>query len=195
MVDLVPKGSLFGHRAPVNAMAVTRSFSTLLSSSTDGAILLWDLNRLELVRVVAEGKPIDVRLFFPGQILLCANDSQCAVINDTTGTMLLCAGPKAALYTLNGDLLLEQHVCAEGDEAITSCAFYEGSGNEYLEQNLVFTGHRRGAVNVRLYLYYLPFVFVSSLTLPITDLEHCDPRRKVCARPYQAAEPFGFWWI
>ena len=54
----------------------------------------------------------------------------------------------ASLYTLNGELLLEQHVCAEGDEAVTSCAFYEGSGSEYLDQNLIFTGHKRGAVNV-----------------------------------------------
>ena len=61
---------------------------------------------------------------------------------------MLCRGPEVALFTLNGDLLLEQNVCAEGDEVITSCAFYEGAGNEYIEQNLVFTGHRRGVVNV-----------------------------------------------
>ena len=62
---------------------------------------------------------------------------------------MLCRGPEVALFTLNGELLLEQHVCVEGDETITACAFYEGVGNEYLQQNLVFTGHRRGVVNVR----------------------------------------------
>lgn len=54
------------------------------------------------------------------------------------------------LYTLNGDLILEQNVCnpTETDDYVFSCAFYEGSGNEWLEQELVFTGHRRGVVNV-----------------------------------------------
>ena len=62
---------------------------------------------------------------------------------------MLCRGPEVALFTLNGDLLLEQNVCTEDDEIITACAFYEGAGNEYIEQDLVFTGHRRGVVNVR----------------------------------------------
>ena len=91
-----------------------------------------------------------------------ANSYQVACINDTTGMILLCSGPAAALYTLNGDLLLEQHVCAEGDETITSCAFYEGSGSEYLEQDLIFTGHKRGAVNVR-----PPSPILISLPLPL----------------------------
>ena len=54
-----------------------------------------------------------------------------------------------SLWTLNGDLILEQNVYVEGDDTISSCAFYEGSGNEYLERNLIFTGHRKGVVNVR----------------------------------------------
>lgn len=54
------------------------------------------------------------------------------------------------MYTLNGELILEQNVCApnEHDDWITACAFYEGHGNEWVESELVFTGHRRGVVNV-----------------------------------------------
>lgn len=69
---------------------------------------------------------------------------------------MLCRGPSVALYTLNGHPLLEQNVCVDGDESITSCAFYEGSGNEYLAHDLVFTGHERGVVNVRLPLAFPP---------------------------------------
>ena len=69
---------------------------------------------------------------------------------------MICRGPNVALFTLNGDYLLEQPVCVEGDEVITSCAFYEGSGNEYLEQDLIFTGHRRGVVNVWLFPFKVP---------------------------------------
>ena len=44
--------------------------------------------------------------------------------------------------------MLDQDVCHEPDDMITACAFYEGSGNEYLERDLFFTGHKRGVVNV-----------------------------------------------
>ena len=73
-------------------------------------------------------------------------------MNDVTGTILLCRGPTVSLFTLNGELLLEQHICVEGDELITSCAFYEGMGNEFLARELILTGHKRGVVDVSLTL-------------------------------------------
>lgn len=59
-VDLQPKITLFGHRSAVRTVAVSRSFSALLSASSDGQVLLWDLNRLELVRILTTGKPVEV---------------------------------------------------------------------------------------------------------------------------------------
>ena len=61
-VEIVPKSSLFGHRAPVTHLAVSKSCSSLLSCSTDSAVLLWDLNRLELIRVISmfPARPVDV---------------------------------------------------------------------------------------------------------------------------------------
>lgn len=73
---------------------------------------------------------------------------KCARINDVTGVIMLCRGSEVSLWTLNGDLILERDICVEGDDRITSCAFYEGQGNEFLERNLIFTGHRKGVVNV-----------------------------------------------
>lgn len=131
MVDLQPRTTLFGHRRSVNTLAVSRSFSALLSASSDGQVILWDLNRLELVRVLSHGKPVD-----------------CAKINDVTGTIVLCRGPQISVWTLNGEMMLEQDLFAEGEDHILSCAFYEGSGSEYLERNLIFTGQWRGVVNV-----------------------------------------------
>lgn len=130
-VDLQPKIALFGHRSAVSTLAVSRSFSALLSASSDGQVLLWDLNRLELVRRVTTGKAVE-----------------CARINDVTGDIMLCRGPEVSLWTLNGDAILEQNISVEGDDTISSCAFYEGSGNEYLERNLIFTGHKKGVVNI-----------------------------------------------
>ncbi|PQE33629.1 beige BEACH domain-containing protein [Rutstroemia sp. NJR-2017a WRK4] len=130
-VDLQPRSSLFGHKTPVTTLAVSKSFSTMLSASTDGVVILWDLNRLEFVRKLTHGRPVE-----------------CARIHDVSGDVMLCRGQKLALYTLNGDLILEQNVCADlgHDDYIHSCAFYEGTGNEWLESTLVFTGHKRGIV-------------------------------------------------
>ena len=61
---------------------------------------------------------------------------------------MLCGKRHVALYTLNGDLLLQQDVCDEADDQVASCAFYEGTGNEWLERSILFTGHKRGCVKV-----------------------------------------------
>ena len=129
-------------------MAVSKSFSALLSASSDGQVLLWDLNRLELVRKLTTGKPVEVNCVFPLEDVERLTTMQCARINDVTGVIMLCRGPEVSLWTLNGDLMLELNILVEGDESICSCAFYEGSGNEYLERSLIFTGHKKGVVNV-----------------------------------------------
>lgn len=154
-VDLAPKTSLFGHKQPVSILAVSKSFSTILSSSTDGQVLLWDLNRLEFVRKLTFGRQVE-----------------CARINDVSGDIMICRGQKVALFNLNGDLLLDQNVCTDHDDYIASCAFYEGVGNEWLENILVFTGHRRGVVNV-----WRKCVKNGIWTLDlIKRLDHLDPR-------------------
>lgn len=130
-VDLLPRSSLFGHKAPVNVIAVSKAFSTFVTVSTDGQAFLWDLNRLEFIRK-----------------LPLARQVECASINDVTGEIMLCCGPNVVLYGINGALILDQNVCAEVDDFVHSCAFYEGADNEWLENNLIFTGHRRGRVNI-----------------------------------------------
>lgn len=133
-VDLTPRASLFGHKTPVTVLAVSKSFSTLLSASADGTVILWDLNRLEFVR----------KLLFTSR----SGAVECAKINDVTGDIMLCRGQKVTLYTLNGDFLLEQNVCEERDDYIASCAWYEGTGNEWIEHDLCFTGQKGGVVNI-----------------------------------------------
>lgn len=133
-VELVIRSSLFGHKTPVTTVAVSNAFSTLLTVSQDGVAMLWDLNRLEFIRKLPGARPVE-----------------CARINDVTGDIMLCSGPNVVLYTLNGELLLDQNVCSDAgglEDYVHSCAFYEGSGNEWIESCLVFTGHRRGRVNI-----------------------------------------------
>lgn len=130
-VDLVPRSSVFGHKTPVTAMAVSKSFSTFVTASSDGQAFLWDLNQLSFIRKLPLVRQVE-----------------CARINDVSGEVMLCSGPRVVMYTLNGTLILDQNVCAEPDDYVHSCAFYEGAGNEWLENYLVFTGHSRGRVNI-----------------------------------------------
>ncbi|KAK5719498.1 beige protein-like 1 [Elasticomyces elasticus] len=132
-VDLQAKACLFGHRKPVTQLAVSRVFSTLLSVSADGQVLLWHLNRLTCIRILLPAGGPRV---------------QAAKVSNATGHVVLCHGPYILLFTLNGHLLVKQKICESGDDEIASCAFYEGAGNEYVERELVFTGHKHGLANV-----------------------------------------------
>jgi hypothetical protein len=75
-----------------------------------------------------------------------------------TGEIAVCRGNRLSLYTLNGALLLEQTVCDSTDDKTLAFVFYEGVGDEWQERDLLFTGHRRGVVNVSINKSTLPTV-------------------------------------
>ncbi|CRK01845.1 hypothetical protein BN1708_009577 [Verticillium longisporum] len=85
---------------------------------------------------------------------------------------MLCSGPNVVLYTINGSLILDQNVCMEPDDFVHACAFYEGTASEWLENSLIFTGHRRGRVNV-----WRKIIRNGKWTLELLRrLDHIDPR-------------------
>ncbi|OTA37588.1 hypothetical protein BTJ68_04472 [Hortaea werneckii EXF-2000] len=133
VIDLHPTVYLFGHRSKITGLTASRVFSTLVSTSDDGQILLWGLNRLNCIRTLHRAGDPTV---------------QAVAISDVSGHIALCQGPYVLLYTLNGHLLLRQKVCDSVDDEMTCCSFYSGAGNEWLERELLFTGHARGVANV-----------------------------------------------
>lgn len=137
-VDLHPKGSLFGHHTPVTVLAASRSFRTLLSAAEDGQVLLWDLNRLEIVRRLSKGK----------------ESVTCAKVNDVNGHILVCRRREVGIFTLNGEVVVERELTQEEGGAVVSCAFFEGSGVGWLKRELVFTGHAIGVVNVSFFSFF-----------------------------------------
>jgi beige protein homolog 1 len=104
---------------------------------------------------------------------------QCAKISDVTGNIVVCRGSRITLYTLNGSLLLEQAVGETVNDRILSCAFYEGNRNEWLERELLFTGHKRGLVNVSIDMLRRScqmMEILSNLFVKFADLEQSDTR-------------------
>lgn len=139
-VDVQPRATLFGHRTTVTNLALSRSFNALLSCSSSGELILWDLNRCEFVRRIQSAGHIKSQ-----------SAIECTTINDVTGNVVVCYGSWVSIYTLNGDLLVRQDTSDRGpsnEDTIHSVACYEGAGTEWLERDLLFTGHKRGTVKV-----------------------------------------------
>ena len=133
LIEIQPKTYLFGHRTAVTILAASRVFSTLLSASIDGNVLIWGLNRQQCIRVLHTAADPAI---------------QAATISNTSGHILICQGDHLLLYSLNGHLLVKQKVCDSANDLITCCSFYEGVGNEWLERELIFTGHTFGVANI-----------------------------------------------
>ncbi|KAJ9660695.1 beige protein-like 1 [Neophaeococcomyces mojaviensis] len=134
-IDVQPRATLFGHRATVTNLALSRSFNALLSCSSNGELILWDLNRCEFVR----------RIAVPGSIPV-----ECVTINDVTGNIFVCHGPWITVFTLNGEILVSQDTSerSAAEDNIICVACYEGAGTEWLERDILFTGHKRGIAKV-----------------------------------------------
>ncbi|KAL1303652.1 hypothetical protein AAFC00_007008 [Neodothiora populina] len=146
-IEVTSKTYLFGHRTPISMLAISRAFSTLLSVSTDGHVLLWDLNRFDCVRVLQHPPPL---LSTDASAVPKPHPISAAKISNLTGHIALCSADSVKVFTLNGHLLVEQRVCdpSDSDDEVTACAFYEGERGEWVERTLLFTGHKRGVVNV-----------------------------------------------
>jgi WD40 repeat protein len=150
-VELQNTTTLFGHKSPVVTLAASRAFSAFLSTSLDGRVFLWDLNRNEFVRELELGSaqkrhPIPI---------------QAARINNVTGHIVLALANRIVVTSLNGEILLEKDACEGEDDpeglgvGVSALAVYEGVGNEWCERELIFTGHRRGVVKVCAPFHYL----------------------------------------
>ncbi|EPS37931.1 hypothetical protein H072_8465 [Dactylellina haptotyla CBS 200.50] len=130
--DIHPTACLQGHAAAITHLAVSRSFNLLVTGDSDGVIFVWDLSRRTYIRKLPA---------HPGV--------QCITLNDVTGDILISGVSEMTLYTLNGELVLHKNIAEVApDQVIMSTAFYEGVSNEWLERELIFTGHRRGIVNI-----------------------------------------------
>ncbi|KAI9203243.1 uncharacterized protein BJ171DRAFT_624220, partial [Polychytrium aggregatum] len=131
--DLYLETCVRGHTSTVLCLAVSKSFSILVSGGDDRLAIIWDLNRMEYVRTLAghEGPVTSV------------------AINDATGDIATCSGTVVRIWTVNGELMLAKMASSSIADPITAVAIYEPKQGELSSTSLVFTGHRKGILQHR----------------------------------------------
>lgn len=130
-IELHPKTTLFGHRSNVHIVTFSRAYSVLITGSTDGTMILWDLNRMEHIRQIECGRVI-----------------QNARVSDHSGHIIVCGEGNVQLFTLNGRRLLDQNVSDKDEGRVISCTFYRHASNAWFPTEIVLTGHERGIVKI-----------------------------------------------
>ncbi|CAG8480599.1 18870_t:CDS:10, partial [Gigaspora margarita] len=121
---------LRGHSAKINCVTNSRSYSIIISGSDDKTCIIWDLNRMKYVRQL-QGHESGV---------------QFVAINDTTGDIATCSGSIIRLWSINGDLLITKNT-SQIPGPILCCVFYEGKQNEWFDNDIIITGHKKGIWN------------------------------------------------
>ena len=145
MVELRPKSMLFGHSHPIAAMAVADSLRVLVSASSNGRILIHDLNDLKLIRELTNVQSFDVSYFFVPTV---SYTMQCLSIDDSTGHILVCSGGTMHLWSLNGRLLCEQQISERKPDRIVSCAFSSINVDAGYSEPFILTGQSQGTIKV-----------------------------------------------
>jgi hypothetical protein len=122
--------SLTGHRAPVIALALSKSQGIAVSGSDDGTAMMWDLSRSTLLHVLTG---------HPEGVLAVA-------IDDENGTVLTCSGSLIQAWSINGELLASLHrrQCAAFKFDLHSCAARQGS--MWTSETIFVTGHSDGHI-------------------------------------------------
>ena len=130
-IELHPKITLFGHQSSVRTLTFSKAYSVILTGSTDGMMILWDLSRMEYIRRID-----------------CNTYVRDARVSDNSGRILVCGEVNAQIFTLNGRRLLDQKVCDKEEGSLTSCSFYQHSGNAWFETEICLTGHEKGVIKI-----------------------------------------------
>lgn len=126
--ELIHLQTLCGHSAPITCVAVSSQYSLIVSGSSDGGLIVWDLNRLELLRRL-EG--------LSGSIT-------CLQIHSTLGDVVACAKQNICVWNLNAELIAQHSVSDSALDYIHSVALC--TGPEWVGEDVIITGHRDGCV-------------------------------------------------
>ncbi|XP_035394817.1 WD repeat- and FYVE domain-containing protein 4 [Cygnus atratus] len=122
--------ALYGHSQAVTCLAVSVTYSIIVSGSDDRTCIIWDLNQLTYItQLPAHGA------------------SLCSVaINNSTGDIASCAGSYLCLWTVNGQPLVSINTTCSPESRITCCCFAEVM--DWDTRSVIITGSTDGVVRL-----------------------------------------------
>ncbi|XP_065652118.1 WD repeat and FYVE domain-containing protein 3 isoform X2 [Hydra vulgaris] len=120
---------LYGHHGKVLSIAFSKPFNIIVSGSTDKSCIIWDMQKLLYTR----------RLNLPS-----GSSVNCISINHVTGDIVTCAGTILCVWTVNGELLVQENTSAAISSQILCCAVSEM--NVWDEANVIITGAVDGVI-------------------------------------------------
>lgn len=120
---------LYGHRYEITDMSVCLAYSTMVTASQDGLLIIWDTNKLSFVGSIKREQPIYK-----------------VVISETTNDIAFIANSPNSLcfYTGNCELIGEASTVATGDGADSVAAFSTSSASIVTMKSLCFSNHTEG---------------------------------------------------
>jgi len=125
------KKALSGNLAPVRCVAVSRSYSVIVSASEDRTCIVWDLNRLSFVRTLTlTGEAAEYPVSFVS-------------VNNITGNIVVAAGPYLSVFTINGMLLASTKTGSD----ISAFTMTEAYWVDWMDCDYL-TGHMDGSIKV-----------------------------------------------
>lgn len=122
------RGSLAGHVGSITHVAVCRAYAVIASASSDGVVLLWDLNRLVLTRALLDAP-------LPHAV------SCLSVVHDR-GDIVVAAGPLVLVCDVNGRCLAAVHAVTAVSAVVVPAL------PEWWNTSVLATGHADGSVRV-----------------------------------------------
>jgi len=122
---------LYGHQGAVLCIAVSKSYNIIISGSEDKTCIIWDLRKLTYTR--------KLNLHSGGPVT-------CIAINSLTGDIVSCAGTHIYVWSVNGQLLVQENTSQAISGQILCCTLSEF--NEWDDSNVIVTGSTDGVVKI-----------------------------------------------
>lgn len=127
---VVLKCPLYGHNEAVTCLAASPAYNVIVSGSRDRSCIIWDLNRLVLVR----------------QLRGHAAPVAAVCINGLTGDIATCAGTYLYVWTINGEEIASVNTATARNQQIFTVAMSQMM--EWDCQNVILTGSSDGVVRM-----------------------------------------------
>ncbi|XP_032301308.1 WD repeat- and FYVE domain-containing protein 4 isoform X3 [Coturnix japonica] len=122
--------ALYGHSQAVTCLAVSVTYSIIVSGSDDRTCIIWDLNHLtDITQLPAHGASISS-----------------VAINNSTGDIASCAGSYLHLWTVNGQPLVSVNTTRNPKSCIACCCFAEVM--DWDTRSIIITGSTDGVVRL-----------------------------------------------